>query len=241
VRLRLSPAEPVLLQLRAPIPLVSVLGRPGAAVEVGVHAEGARLDAVLPAGASDLLLRPAQPGPLHGRLDLLASRVAPIGEGLGPELVLAPGSSRAFSFTVAEGGPVGVGVRASEETVEATLLDAGLRPVAAGLVQMPTLAPGVYVLVVRAPAEGRALSVRPAVAGLTQPSTDPPPEVVRRYLEPEEPRPGFSSRRVEAEPERVEEGAEGEEPAADEAGLEEDEIEDEPPPFEGRASGGGGW
>src|SRR4029077_17838951 len=141
------------------------------------------LDAFLPAGPSELLLRPAASSTLAGTVELQATPVVSIGEGLGPEVVLPPGASRAFSFTVTEGGPVGVGVRASAELVEATLLDAPGRRLGAGVTQMPTLAPGSYVLVLHAAADGPTVRVRPAVAGLTPPSGDPPADVVRRYLE----------------------------------------------------------
>ena len=135
---------------------------------------------------------------------------------------MPPGASRAFSFVVTEGGPVGVGVRASAELVEGTLLDASGRFLGTGVTQMPTLAPGTYILVLHAPADGPTVRVQPAVAGLKRPSVDPPSDVVRRYLEPAETPAAFSSRHVEPEAESAVE-SEGEE------GIPDEVYEEEPP------------
>jgi hypothetical protein len=168
------------------------------------------------------------------------------GEGLGPEVLLAPGSARAFAFAVAQGGPVGLGVRASAERAEAALYDDAGERLGTGVAQMPTLAPGRYVFVIRAPADGEAVTVRPALAGLKRPPTDPPLEVVARYLEPQEAPLTFSSRYVEEEPEFLR-GAGEEEPqpeqeggeAYDEEVAEEEAPDEEPPP--GTSGAGGGW
>ena len=216
--------DPALLQVRSATPLVTVLTRPGAPAEATVHATATTLDAFLPSGRSELLLRPAGSTELGGTAELQATPVVSIGEGLGPEVVLPPGASRAFSFAVTEGGPVGVGVRASAELVEGTLLDSSGRLLGAGVTLMPTLAPGTYILVLHAPADGPTVRVQPAVAGLKRPSVDPPSDVVRRYLEPEAAPAAFSSRRVEPEAQSLEEG-EGAEGIPDEVYEEE-----EPPP-----------
>ncbi len=228
--LSLDRKDPLLLQVRSATPLVTVLTRPGGPVEADVHTGATSLDAFLPSGRSELLIRPAAASELAGTLELQATPVVSLGEGLGPEVVLPPGASRAFSFVVKDGGPVGVGVRASAEVVEATLLDAAGRSLGAGVTQMPTLVPGTYVLVLHAPADGPTVRVRAAVAGLERPGVDPPADVVRRYLEPEGAPAVFSSRHVESEPQRVEEG-EGE-------GIPDEVEEEEPPPSAGLGMGG---
>ena len=240
----LEPKDPVLLHLRSATPLVTVLARAGGAEEADVHPEATTIDAFLPAGRSELLLRPVLGGSLFGTAELQSTTLVPIGEGLGPEVVLPPGGSRGFSFAVESGGPVGLGVRASAEVAEATLLDADGRRLGTGVVQMPTLAPGRYFLVLHAPSEGPAVRVRPALAGLARPSTDPPAEVVKRYLEPAAGPPTFSARYVEDVPEAAlgyeespdeETGEYSEEP---EEGFEEEETE-EPPPGADAGTGGG--
>lgn len=104
-------------------------------------------------------------------------------KGLGPEVLLPPGATRLFSFGVERPGPVGVGVRSSEDVVEATLMSSDGRRLGCGTAQMPTLEPGTYLLSLHAPREGRPVRARPAVVGLTPPDTGPPEEVVRQYLE----------------------------------------------------------
>ena len=230
--LSLERKDPALLQLRSATPLVTVLSRPGAAAEAIVSTTATTLDAFLPSGRSELLLRPATSAELAGTAELLATPVVSLGEGLGPEVVLPPGASRAFSFVVAEGGPVGVGVRASAELVEGTLLDASGRLLGTGVSQMPTLGPGTYVLVLHAPADGPTVRVQPAIAGLTRPGIGPPGDVVRRYLEPEAGPAAFSSRHVEAAAESADEGEEAE-------GIPDEVLdEDEPPPLAEPGRGG---
>ena len=235
--------EPTLLHVRSATPLVTVLARGDGGEEADVHAEVTTLDALLPRGHSELLLRPVLGQSLFGTAELQTTPLVPIGEGLGPEVLLPPGGSRGFSFQVERGGPVGLGVRASAEVVEATLLDATGRRLGTGVTQMPTLAPGEYHLVLHAPSEGPATRVRPAVAGLARPSIDPPIDVVRRYLEPDAAAtPAFSSRYVEDLPEAglgYEEGGDREEPAESFQEGEEVEEEEAPPPGTGTSAGEG--
>ena len=109
--------------------------------------------------------------------------VTEVGEGLGPEVLLAPGGAHAFHFTVAEPGPVGVGVRADSSAVECELFTRdGLR-LGRDVVQMHELEAGDYLLLVRLAPAAESARARPAVVGIDKPSTGPPAELVRRYLE----------------------------------------------------------
>src|SRR6185436_9144532 len=101
---------------------ITLLQRPGIPSEVRVGAEGTRLDAFVPAGRTELVVRALGGGVLSGALDVTATPVTPVAEGLGPEVLLAPGSSRLFSFETHEEGAVGVAVRASADTVDVTLM-----------------------------------------------------------------------------------------------------------------------
>jgi len=173
--------EPIMLHLRSATPMVTWLtGRPAPAVEV--HPEGAVVDAYLPGGSVRLGLRALGTETLDGAVELTTSRVVPISEGLGPEILLAAGETRIFSFTVERAAAVGVGVRAGADVVETVLLDAGGRRLGEGVVQMHDLDPGPYLLTLTLPATAPPVRVRPVVVGLEPPGTGPPEEVVRKYL-----------------------------------------------------------
>jgi hypothetical protein len=180
--LRAKAERPVLLHLAVEEAVVALVRRPQGAAEADVHRRGARIDILLPAGATEIWLRAADGGELRGRLEAALSEVIEIREGLGPAVLLPAGGARGFGFAVERAGAVGVGVRATPDTAAATLLDASGAVIGRGVVQMPTLAPGRYVLLLRAPAEGGPVTVRPALAGVVPPGLGPPDEVVRGYL-----------------------------------------------------------
>jgi hypothetical protein len=227
--LQIDLAAPAMLHVRGAERAVTLLRRPGTRAQVQVGAEGTRLDAFVPAGRTELVVRAVGGGVLAGRLDVTATPVTAVTEGLGPEVLLAPGASRLFSFETTHEGPVGVAVRASADTVDVTLMDAAGAEVGRGAAQMPTLKPGRYLLALSARADGPTVRARPALAGLVLPDTGPPDDVARRYLEPEDPAPEFSARRS-ATPwgmEALEDGdGEGEDGAA-EGEVEETEPEEE--------------
>lgn len=106
-----------------------------------------------------------------------------VGEGLGDERVVAAGEAHGFRFRVAEPGPVGVGVRADPDTVSCALLAADGSLLGDGVVQMHDLEPGDYLLLVSQPTDAGVSRIRPAVVGIERPSTGPPDDVVRRFLD----------------------------------------------------------
>jgi len=175
-------ATPSILHLSADDPLVVVIRRPEGPLEDFIQLQGAALDLYLAPGSTSLWLRTPDGGDLRGSAAVLLSPVTTIGEGPGPELLLASGASHYFSFSVEREGPVGIGVRAAPDTASCTLLDAAGRTIGTGIVQMTNLAPGSYLLAVRAPADGGPVTVRPALAGIVPSGSDPPADVVRRYL-----------------------------------------------------------
>jgi hypothetical protein len=180
---RVNLGHPALLHLRTATPVATRLVRPGGEPEIALHPNGCSLDAYLPSGTAELGLRAVSGLELAGSAELTATGLTSIDEGLGPELLLPPGETRAFSFTVTLEGPVGVGVRADSDTVTCKLLDSAGRPLGSGVVLMTKLTPGEYVLTVHAPARSAPARVRPAVVGIRPPDTGPPPEVIRKYLE----------------------------------------------------------
>ncbi len=187
VRFTLASAGPRVLHLRTAAPLVTLLQRgTGLPEEVEVHPESGRLDVYLPAGEARLGLRGLAGVPLSGAAELTVTPVTPIGEGLGPEVLVPAGGTRWFSFEVARSGPVGAGVRADSGRVEIALYDHSGRPLPGSqgsVVRLLDLAPGTYLLALRTPADAPPVAARPALAGLALPDSGPPEDVVRQYLQ----------------------------------------------------------
>jgi hypothetical protein len=184
----LSGKGPRVLHLRAAEPLATLLHRPdGSPDDVEVHRESGRLDVFLPPGEARLGLRALAGAQLSGVAEITETPVVPIAEGLGPEVLLPAGGSRWFSFHVDRPGPVGVGAHADSDVVEIELYDrAGHRlegDQKAGVVRMPELAAGDYLLALRSPAGAAPVKARPAVAGLVLPDTGPPSDVIQKYLQ----------------------------------------------------------
>ncbi|MEO8277034.1 MAG: hypothetical protein ABI639_12535 [Thermoanaerobaculia bacterium] len=148
-----------------------------------VYPDSVHLDAVLPAGRCRLVLRALAGETLSGSATLASQALTPLGEGLSPEILLAPGDSYGFSFHIAQESPVGMGVRADVGGVETVLYGGDGRRLGAGVVQWSTLAAGDFALVVTAPAAGRPARVRAALVGSTPPGSGPPPEEAHRFLE----------------------------------------------------------
>ena len=184
--------------------------RDGVPPEVALHTGGVSLDVYAASGPVRILLRSLGSGGLGGTATLTATPVTTIAEGLGPETLLGAGQSRLYGFRVARGGTIGVGVRASSDLVTATLLEAGGKTLGEGLVQMPELAAGDYLVSVRAPADAVPVRIRPALAGVTPPGAGPPPDVIRSYVLP-----GLAGKTSAAAPR--EEGDEAEGASGDDA------------------------
>jgi len=173
--------RPVMLYGRSSGPLLAGVRRDGRAASPALYPEGARFAYNLPAGRSELLVMAAQEGDLTGVLELQASDVQPLDEGLGQPFLLAPGGARLFGFHVARTGPVGVGVQATPDAVTSRLFDEQGQLIGEGAVQMPRLTAGHYVLEVTAPPTGSPVQIRPAVVGIEPPAAGPPPEIRRQF------------------------------------------------------------
>jgi hypothetical protein len=172
-----------LLQARTQCPVLARFISANGVPQTEVYEQGALLSAYMPDGTGTLTLRGLAGSSLSGTLDLITTPVTNAVEGLGPEVILPPGGSRLYSFVVTREGPVGVGVWSDSGTIEGTVLDASGRPLGSGVVQMPKLKPGTYLLSLRVPETGRPVGVRPALVGLQTPPTGPPEDVVRSYIE----------------------------------------------------------
>jgi hypothetical protein len=182
-RVRITLGAPGLAQLSAPCPFVATVQVDGAPERVEVREAGGGLDLWLPEGTATVALRALADTSLWGRATLTSTPPTDIGEGLGPEVLLAPGGSRVFRFQRPEARPIGIGVDAEADRVVATVLDATGQPVGRGLVQLLELDAGTWFLALRQPADAAPVRVRPALAGIDPPDTGPPDEVVRTYLQ----------------------------------------------------------
>ena len=183
-RFRLTLSEPVVFHLRTTTPVATLINDD----ELRFHPDGATVATFLPRGTSEVEVRVIGDGVLSGEAEMTTSAVLAIGEGLGPEVLLPSGSTRVFSFEVSRAGSVGVGVRATTDVVSTTLFDESGRTLGRGVVQMHELSPGRYLLAIESPSDAPAVTARPAVAGIEPPSTGPPSEVIRRYIESGNPR-----------------------------------------------------
>lgn len=180
-------AAPRVLHVRTATPVVTLVRRKdGEASELGLHPEGARLDLFLPAGEVQIGLRAVAGAELSGTAEFTTTPVTAIGEGLGPAVLLPAGATRWFSFHLDRKGPIGAGVRSTDDRVELDLYDrSGMRLTGreGSVVRMQDLEPGDYLLALRAPADGPPVTARPALAGVKPPDTGPPEDVVRQYLQ----------------------------------------------------------
>jgi len=173
--------RPVMLSGHGSAPLLAGVRGDGRTAMPVLYSQGARFAYYLPPGRSELLMVSAQEGELAGVLELQASDVQTIGEGLGQPFLLAPGSARLFGFHVARAGLIGVGVQATPDVVTGRLLNEQGELIGEGVVQMPRLTVGNYVLEVTAPPTGSPVQIRPAVAGIEPPAAGPPPEVRQQF------------------------------------------------------------
>ncbi len=175
---RLSPSTPILLRLSSSAPVILALGG-DAPVLFG---KGAALARYLPTGQTTLRLMSPQDGPLSGTMELAGTPIAPVGEGLGAPVAIAPGGAAAFSFTVIATGPVGLGVRADPDRVEARLLDEHGKVLQSGVSMLQILTPGRYLLEASVPPDAPTTLVRAAVLGIAPHPNPPPPDVIRGLM-----------------------------------------------------------
>ncbi|SDR59926.1 Protein of unknown function [Rhizobiales bacterium GAS113] len=183
MRFALKQDTPVLLHARTSAPVILVLKQGDAAGEPVLFPAGAEFHRYVAAGEAELSLYSPHEGSLGGTLELTATPVLQMAEGVGEPQALAPGATALFGFEVTRAGNIGLGIRAEPDRAEARLLDAAGKSLGEGVAQLRRLEPGRYFLEARAPVDGGTLSVRPVIIGLAPPPAGPPPEVVKDYLE----------------------------------------------------------
>ena len=176
--LSLPVSAPVLLHVRSTAPVILRLGD----APPVLYPAGAVLSRTVTRPA---VLRVDSPhdGPLSGTLELTADPVIPAGDGLGAPVALAPGAAVAFSFQLAAGADLGVGVRADPDRVSTRLLAADGTTLGEGEAFLRRVPAGRYLLEVSLPPDAPAAVVRAAVVGIGPRPSGPPPEIVQHYLE----------------------------------------------------------
>jgi len=175
----IAPAPPRLLHVTTAIPVVLRNVSTGA---MRLFAAGADADVFQPKQSPLLLEFSALGGQaLSGAAHFETISPTPISEGLGPEVLVAPGDSRLFTFTLTAPRTVGVGVRGSVDDATTRLLGADGTDLGSGVIHMHHLEAGTYFLTVEVPADGVATLVRPALVGVRLPDDGPPADVQAEY------------------------------------------------------------
>lgn len=173
---------PMLLRARSSAPLIAIVRQGGADAPL-VFPAGAELNRYLAAGDATLDVYSPHDGALTGTLELTASPIRTIGEGLGEPVALAPGASVLFGFEVKRAGEIGVGLRSDPDRAALRLMDAAGKTIAEGVNQIVRLAAGRYVLEARAPVDAATMIVRPALVGVSPPPSGPPDAEAARFLD----------------------------------------------------------
>jgi hypothetical protein len=183
MRFALKQDRPVLLHARTTAPVLLSLTQSNGDTGVMLFPAGAALHRYVGAGTAELRLYSPHEGPLAGSLELTATPVVPIAEGLGEARAVAPGATALFGFEVTRAGSIGVGIRSEPDRAMVRLLDAAGKSLGDGVAQLHRLDPGRYFVEARIPTTGRTTTIRPAVIGIKPAPSGPPPEVTRQYLE----------------------------------------------------------
>ncbi|AVA26356.1 MULTISPECIES: lysozyme inhibitor LprI family protein [unclassified Rhizobium] len=179
---RLDPDPPIVLDVSTDAPVIVGLEQNGHR-DLQLFPTGAEFHRYLAAGEAVLTLYSTHEGPLSGSLDMTATPVVPVNDGVGAPVVLAPGATALFGFEVKNSGNIGVGLRSDPDLAIGHLLDAKGQVLGEGVNQLKQLAAGYYLLEARAPADAPTLVVRPSVVGLSPPPAGPPPEIINDYLQ----------------------------------------------------------
>ena len=175
--------RPMLLHVSTTAPVLAGLQQTGRTDPPALFAAGAELHRAVAAGPVTLRLFSADDGPLGGAVSVWAEPLAPLGEGLGATVAIAPGGAAAWSFSLAKPATIGVGIRAEPDQAQARLLDATGKVVGQGVAQLRSLPAGAYVLEARVPPAAPPALLRPALVGITPRGNGPPPDVAQGYLE----------------------------------------------------------
>lgn len=174
--------EAMLVHLHSTLAMVTRVKTAAQAEQVEAHPYGVDYAFFMPAGEASLAFTALGTAALSGQLAITSSPAMEFSEGSGPEVILPGGGSKLYTFKIEKSGPIGIGVRSSSDVINAVLLDSSGRVLDRGVVQMPTLPPGRYWLMLTSPADADPVHAIPVLVGTKPPDTGPPADVIREYL-----------------------------------------------------------
>jgi len=180
--LLLTTPEPRLIYLHSDVAMVTRVQVGAQLEQVEAHPYGVDYAFFMPTGETRLTLMALGAGALSGKLDVTSSSATEFSEGFGPGVMLPGGGSALYKFKLEHSGPIGIGVRASSDVINAALLDSNGKLLGRGVVQMPSLSPGWYWLMLTAPVDADPVHAMPVLVGTRQPDSGPPAEVIHEYL-----------------------------------------------------------
>ena len=151
---------------------------------IAAHESAAKtgFDQYVDPGSYLLMARGPAGSDLAGTLGISFERVEQITGTTGPQELIGPGESRSFTFEVKAGGFVGIGLRTEGESLSCDLMTIDGRLIGRGIQQFVKLAPGVYLLRVKADEDSSPLRFSPVVVGLKPPSSGPPEEALKEFF-----------------------------------------------------------
>ncbi|MFT7519280.1 MAG: hypothetical protein ACI9MC_001420, partial [Kiritimatiellia bacterium] len=148
---------------------------------VDVLQEGGSVLAWMPEGRGVVQLRSLADTRIGGYAEVTTHQPTPLIEGAGDPVLLTPGGLALYSFTVTRDGAVGVGVRAEADRVDATIYTIDGERIGRGVLQMPELKAGRYLLALRLPPGSPPVRAQAVLVGIDPPDTGPPADVLRTY------------------------------------------------------------
>ncbi|MBI3776434.1 MAG: hypothetical protein HY273_12970 [Gammaproteobacteria bacterium] len=181
--LRIESKHPALIRMRSSTPMLVKSSNAQGATRFDAFPNGANSTLFAPAGVSTLQLQALGAAALTGQLALLETPLLMINEGAGPHFVLGAGDTRGFAFDLAHASDIGIGIRASADTVDAVLYASDGQELGRGLVLMKSLAPGRYYLALSVAERAAPVSLQPVLWGVSRRDTRPPQEIIRQYIE----------------------------------------------------------
>jgi len=182
---RVTVQKPTALHLRVGCPAVVRLGTDANPASKGIT-EGypeTRLDAFLPPGEYRLAIRALQGDSLHGAAEFTLAEVIPIEKTFGPEGLIHGGETQVYSFNAKTEGSFGIGLKMDKEALACQLLRADGTEMGTGSQQFVDLEPGTYLLRVSLPPGQEPVKYTPVVVGLEPPSSGPPAETLKEFLD----------------------------------------------------------
>lgn len=137
----LSQTAPVVLDLRSSAPAIVAFTQNGQRI-LEVFPAGIEFHHYATQGHARIDIYSPHDGPLAGTLDITATPISPVKEGVNDPVTLAAGASALFGFEATRAGDIGIGLRSEPDRANLRLLDSSGRLLGEGLAQTAHLSPG---------------------------------------------------------------------------------------------------